>query len=156
MTRRTSRALALTALCALVPALLGACGKGTLGVPPASGEDLFAPPVLSTLADELPVFQPSLVALKDALAAKDPVAAAATFTPEVAAKYQAFFEANVENLPALADVLATGELSLVGEHEIQPFDGSIRRVGDLAVTVDGIVFHVTVVKVDDTWMFASM
>lgn len=140
--------------------LLVACNNGgTLGgADTVGGSDgaLFEPPVLSTLEDEIPLFQPRLGALTSALAAKDPVAAAATFTAETKDEYQAFFAANVENLPALAEVLATGQLGLVGETETYPPDGTSRRVGDLAVTVDGIVFHVLVIKVDDTWMFDSM
>jgi hypothetical protein len=153
--RRASGARLLAAI--LVALALGACGKGTLGTPGAGdGDDPFAPPVLSTLADEIPLVQPRVQALRAALDAKDPEAAAATFTPETTARYEAFFEANRENLPKLSEALAQGELVVVGEHEIQPFDGSTRRLGDLAVTVDGIVFHVTMVKVDGTWLFASM
>jgi len=134
-----------------------ACNGGTLGGPAGpSGGSSFDPPVLSSLDDEIPVLQPRLDALTAALAGKDPAAAAATFTPETQERYQAFFQANVQNLPTLGAALEAGELTLVGETEIASPDGTTRRVGDLAVTYDGIVFHVVVIKVDGTWMFDSM
>jgi hypothetical protein len=114
-----------------------------------------APAALSTLEDEKAVFKPSLDSLKAALVARDPAGAASTFVPELQDRYKAFFERNPDTLSKLASALETGELTLVGDHEIHALDGTTRRVGNLDVTCDGIVFHVTVVKVGGVWKFKS-
>ncbi|UCD29780.1 MAG: hypothetical protein JSV03_04660 [Planctomycetota bacterium] len=112
-------------------------------------------PDLPSLAEEQAAIAPTITGMKTALAAGDTAAAARWLVPESRDAYQASFAQTPELMSLLATALESAQLMMVSEDD-RANDNTSRRIGDVEIEYDGIVFHATVVKVDGTWLFVKL
>jgi hypothetical protein len=109
-------------------------------------------PDLPSLAEEQAAIAPTIAGMKSALAARDSAAAAQWLAPEVRDAYEQSLAQTPESMPLLAAALESARLKMVSEDD-RTGDGSSSRIGNVEIEYDGIVFHITAVKVDGTWLF---
>lgn len=112
-------------------------------------------PELPSLAEEQEAIAPTLAGMTSALAAGDAAAATQWMAPEAREAYAGYFAQTPELMPLLATALESAQLQMVAEDD-RTCDSTPRRIGDVEVAHDGIVFHATVVKVDGTWLFLTL
>ena len=112
-------------------------------------------PYLPSLAAEKAAITPTITGMKTALAACDTAAAAQWVVPESRDDYEAIFAQTPELMSLLAGALESAQLKMVAEDD-RTYDNTLRRIGDVEIEYDGIVFHVTVAKVDGTWLFVKL
>jgi hypothetical protein len=111
-------------------------------------------PELPSLAEEQAAIAPAITGMKSALAARDAPAAIQLVAPESRDAYEAIFAETPELMPLLAAALESAQLMMVSEDD-RTYDNTLRRIGDVEVEYDGIVFHATVAKVDGAWLFVK-